>query len=167
MISHFAVLDRGLSPGKRRTPMYQQFGAREIGDSRTARFRLFIPDNALDPGQYTSGGLPNIAAVHVIGDFASDLGKVDWQVDPLFEMTKSKFTDSEDGKTKGWLYEVVTPPLPEAFYQYKFHITYASGATRVVCDPCTRYGGATDQNSAFVIGGPKMDVIPLAVPKPL
>src|SRR5262245_39939771 len=148
--------------------MYQQFGAREVDDTRTARFRLFIPDNALDPDQYTSGGSPNLAAVHVIGDFLSDLGKPDWQVDPLFEMKKSKFTDPEDGKTKGWLYELVTPPLPERFYQYKFHLTYTSGNTRIVCDPCTRYGGATDQNSAFVIGGPKMDTVPrLTTPKPL
>src|SRR5262245_50307067 len=142
-------------------PMYQQFGAREIGDTRTARFRLFIPDNTLDPGQYTSGGSPNIAAVHVIGDFAS------WQVDPRFKMTKSKFTDPEDNKEKGWLYELVTAPLPVGFYQYKFHLTYSSGAKRVVPDPCTRYGGATDQNSAFVIGGPKMGVPRLASPKPL
>jgi hypothetical protein len=78
--------------------MYEQFGAREVGDTRTARFRLFIPDNALDPGQYTSGGSPNIIAVHVVGDFQSYLGKADWTVDPLFEMKKSKFTDPEDGK---------------------------------------------------------------------
>lgn len=148
--------------------MYQQFGAREIDDTRTARFRLFVPDNTLDLDQYTVGGSPNIAAVHVIGDFLSDLGKPDWQVDPAFEMKVSKFTDPEDGKTKGRLYELVTPPLPEAFYQYKFHLTYTSGRTRIVCDPCTRYGGATDQNSAFVIGGPKMDTVPpLAAPKPL
>jgi hypothetical protein len=148
--------------------MYQQLGAREIGDTRTARFRLFIPDNTLDPDQYTSGGPPNLAAVHVIGDFLSDLGKPDWQVDPAFAMKKAKFTDPEDGKTKGWLYELVTPPLPEGFYQYKFHLTYASGGTLVVCDPCTRYGGATDQNSAFVIGGPKMNTVPaLASPQPL
>ena len=147
--------------------MYQQFGAREIDDTRTARFRLFVPDNALNPDQYTSGRSPNIAAVHVIGDFQSDLRKTDWEVDPLFEMQRSKFTDPQDGKEKGWLYELVTDPLPEAFYQYKFHITYNSGQKRVVCDPCTRYGGATDQNSAFVIGGPKMDVVPLATRMPL
>jgi pullulanase/glycogen debranching enzyme len=147
--------------------MYEQFGAREVGDTRTARFRLFIPDNTLDPNQYTSGGSPNIAAVHVIGDFQSDLGKTDWTVDPVFELKKTKYTDPADGKTKGWLYELVTEALPEGFYQYKFHITYLSGGKRVVCDPCTRYGGATNQNSAVVIGGPKMDVPRLASPRPL
>ena len=147
--------------------MYQQFGAREIGDSRTIRFRLFIPDNTLDPAQYISGGSPNLAAVHVIGDFQSEFGKTNWSVDPLFELTKSQFTDPADGQAKGWLYELVTGVLPERFYQYKFHLTYNSGATRVVCDPCTRYGGATDQNSAFVVGGPKMDVPALPDAKPL
>src|SRR5947209_1627400 len=67
--------------------------------------------------------------------------------------------EGADQKAKGWLYKLVTPPLPEGFYQYKLHLTYASGQTRIVCDPCTRYGGATDQNSAFVIGGPKMDTV--------
>jgi pullulanase len=147
--------------------MYQTFGAREIDDSRTVRFRLFIPDNTLDRDQYKSGGLPNLASVHVIGDFQSDLGKTDWTVDPVFELAKSKFVDPDDGKTKGWIYEFVTPKLPERFYQYKFHLTYSSGATRVICDPCTRYGGATDQNSGFVVGGPKMDVVPLNAPRPL
>src|SRR5262249_42765777 len=36
-----------------------------------------------------------------------------------------------------------------------------SGNTRVVCDPCTRYGGVSDQNSGVAVGGPKMPVVPL------
>ncbi len=107
--------------------MYQDFGAREVDNTRTVRFRLFIPDNALDPNQYTSGGSPNIAKIHVIGEFEEDLGKTNWQVDPLFELKKTIFTDPEDGQSKGWLYELITAPLPERFYQYKFHITYNSG----------------------------------------
>jgi len=35
------------------------------------------------------------------------------------------------------------------------------------CDPCTRYGGGENQNSGFVIGGPTMNVRPLADPRPL
>jgi len=53
--------------------MYQQFGAREVDDTRTARFRLFIPDNTLDPGQYTAGKSPNITAVHVVGEITADM----------------------------------------------------------------------------------------------
>src|SRR4051812_26651290 len=82
-----------------RVIMYQEFGAREVDNTRTARFRLFIPDNALEPDQYSSGGSPNIDKVHVIGDFESGLGKTDWKVDPAFELKRSKFTDPEDRKT--------------------------------------------------------------------
>jgi len=147
--------------------MYQEFGAREVENTRCVRFRLFIPDNTLDPTQYQFGALPNLAKVHAIGDFQACLGKTNWEPDPMFELTKRKFTDAEDGKTKGWLYELTTEALPPGFFQYKFHLTYTSGATRVVCDPCTRYGGVSDQNSGFVIGGPKMDTVPLANPRTL
>ena len=149
--------------------MYQDFGAREVGDTRRARFRLFVPDNALDEDQYKRGKLPGIAMVHAVGDFQAHFGKTNWTPDPLFEMKKqaAPFKDPEDGKTKGWLYELTAGPLPEGFYQYKFHVTYASGTPRFVCDPCTRYGGCSDQNSAFVIGGPKMETTPLANPRPL
>jgi pullulanase/glycogen debranching enzyme len=148
-------------------PMYQEFGAREVHDTRRVRFRLFIPDNALDPDQYQHGSLPNISQVHAFGDFQAQFGKTDWKPDAKFELVKAKFTDPEDGKTKGWLYELTTAPIIEGFYQYKFHITFKNGQTRIVCDPCTRYGGASDQNSGFVVGGPKMDTKPLPKPKPL
>jgi pullulanase len=147
--------------------MYQDFGAREVDNTKYVRFRLFIPDNALDPAQYERGQLPGIDCVHVIGDFQIYSGKPNWAVDPQFELIKRVFTDPEDGRTKGWLYELTTGPLSDGFYQYKFHITYTSGTTRIVCDPCTCYGGASDQNSGFVIGGPKMDTMPLTSPKPL
>ncbi len=147
--------------------MYQDFGAREIDNTRQARFRLFIPDNSLDSGQYGPGKLPGITTVTVMGDFQAHFGSTNWTPDPAFEMEKSAYTDPEDGKTKGWLYEMTTGPLNEGFYQYKFFITYLSGATRVVVDPCTRYGGSGDQNSAFVIGGPKMTTLPLKNPLPL
>jgi pullulanase len=150
--------------------MYQDFGARELDNTGSARFRLFIPDNTLDPNQYQRGKLPDIDLLHVIGDFQSQFGKTNWIPDPEFEMSKSQFTDSEDGKTKGWLYELITAPLPDGFYQYKFHIIYKNVTPpnpRIICDPCTRYGGFSDQNSGIVIGGPKMVTIPLAKPKQL
>ncbi len=147
--------------------MYQNFGAREVGNTRCARFRVFIPDNALDPAQYERGALPGIDHLHALGDFQAACGKTNWAPDPQFELTKAPFTDPEDGKTKGWLYELTTPPLPDGFYQYKYHVTYGDGSTRVVCDPCTRYGGYSDQNSGVVIGGPKMATAPLTQPRPL
>jgi pullulanase len=146
--------------------MYQDFGAREIDDTKCARFRLFVPDNTLDPNQYERGRLPGIARVHAIGDFQALFSEPIWTPVPRFELARSAFSDPEDGKTKGWLYELTTDPLKDGFYQYKFHVQYTSGAPRIICDPCTRYGGFSEQNSAFVVGGPKMDTVPLADPKP-
>ncbi len=147
--------------------MYQSFGAREIDDTKCTCFRLFIPDKELDPRQYVRGGSPNIATIHAIGDFQEQLDSTNWLPDQKFKLIKSQFTDPEDGITKGWLYEFKTDVLRDGFYQYKFHITYQSGNTRIICDPCTRYGGMSDQNSGFVIGGPKMQTLPLAHPRPL
>ena len=146
--------------------MYETFGAGEVGSSGKAYFRVFIPDSTLDAQQYLRGTVPPIKTLRVVGDFQADLGSVDWTPDAAFELTKSKFTDPADGKTKGWLYELTTGALPAGFYQYKLHVTFNSGATRLVCDPCTRYGGAENQNSAFVIGGPKRTTTPLADPLP-
>jgi pullulanase/glycogen debranching enzyme len=147
--------------------MYQDFGARDLHHTGSANFRLFVPDASLDPSQYQRGRLPTIASLQVVGDFQSALGSQDWTPDPAFELPRSPFTDPEDHVTKGWLYELTTPVLPEGFYQYKFFVTFASGQTRHVCDPCTRYGGADNQNSGFVIGGPTMDTVPLAYSRPL
>jgi pullulanase len=147
--------------------MYQSFGARELDDTRKVTFRLFIPDGTLDPEQCKIGGDPHITRVHVIGDFETQMGASAWTPHRKVEMSKSKFTDPEDGRTKGWIYELITGALRDGFYQYKFHITYESGNTRIVCDPCTRYGGAENQNSGFVVGGPKMRMWPLINPRPL
>jgi len=147
--------------------MYQDFGARDLNHTGVANFRLFVPDASLDPSQYQRGRLPTIASLQVVGDFQSALGSQDWTPDPAFALAPAPFTDPEDGITKGWLYELTTPVLPEGFYQYKFLVSFSSGLTRLVCDPCTRYGGAENQNSGFVIGGPTMDTVPLAHPRPL
>src|SRR5450759_1881531 len=127
--------------------MYQDFGAREIDNIHQMRFRFFIPDNALDPDQYQTGTLPGIARVFAIGDFQAHLGRPNWTPDPAFERVKFQYTDPEDGKTNGWLYEHTSGPLSDGFYQYKFHIIYTSGTIRVVVDPWPRYGGFNDQNS--------------------
>jgi hypothetical protein len=61
--------------------MCQDFGAREVDDTKCARFRLFVPDSALDPTQYQGGWLPPIAQVHAIGDFQAHFGKPNWTPD--------------------------------------------------------------------------------------
>lgn len=146
--------------------MYETFGAGEVDDTGRARFRVFIPDAELDSGQYRRGVVPTIDSLKVVGDFQADLASTDWTPDAAFQLAKTKFTDPADGRAKGWLYELTTAALPKGFYQYKLHVTFESGATRLVCDPCTRYGGAENQNSAFVIGGPKRTTIALTNPLP-
>ena len=146
--------------------MYEQFGAAEVGNTGQVRFRVFVPDAGLDPGQYQRGRASTIQTMQVFGDFQAALGGVDWAKEPAFTLARSQFVDPADGRAKGWLYELTTGPLPEGFYQYKLWVTFASGTERKVCDPCTRYGGADSQNSAFVIGGPKRDTAPLADPLP-
>src|SRR5262249_5525715 len=37
------------------------------------------------------------------------------------------------------------------FYEYKYFVEFENGTTRLVGDPCTKYGGATNQNAGFVI----------------
>jgi glycosidase len=144
--------------------MYEQFGAKELDDTGTVQFRVFIPDAALDPAQFQRGARSTIATMQVYGDFQSALGGVDWTADPALTLARSQFVDPADGRAKGWVYELTTAVLPPGFYQYKLIVTFESGQSRKVCDPCTRYGGADHQNSAFVVGGPKRDTAPLAAP---
>ena len=153
--------------------MYETFGAREIA-GRRARFQLYVPDNALDPNEYVDGGLPGIKNVYVVGDFQHRIpgGMQPWETgNALTKMTKSQLADPVVGGAQGWLYEYTTPPIqPDGFYEYKFWVEYEAAGTdaRHVADPCTRYGGASDQNSGFVIDGmQKVAAKPLANRKPL
>jgi len=56
--------------------MYESFGA--VVDGSRVEFRLFFPDNAIDPSQYVRGGLPHIREIRVRGDFQSAIGGRDW-----------------------------------------------------------------------------------------
>jgi hypothetical protein len=85
--------------------MYETFGARVTGDR--VEFNLFLPDMRRDPTQYGRGGLPRIRTIHVRGDFESQIGSTNWQLDPALEMT-------EAGHPNGLLYRLsISPPLPE------------------------------------------------------
>jgi hypothetical protein len=42
--------------------------------------------------------------------------------------------------------------LNAAFYEYKYAVDFAS-ETRIVSDPCTRYGGFRDRNAGLAVGG--------------
>ncbi len=138
--------------------MYESFGPVTIAPS--VEFRLFFPDNAKDPTQYTVGGLPRIVEIRVTGDFQSKLGGVDWDLASAPQLTKNDHPS-------GWLYTFKIDALPDGFYQYKYFVTFEDQTTRWCTDPCTRWVGTANENAAFVIGGNDLQVRPLAQPRPL
>ncbi len=137
--------------------MYEQFVPVEIDDTGQVDFKLFLPDDTLASSQYDGGGLPHIREIYVVGDFQSFMGDPNWTPVPATLMSKSQFQDT-DGSVKGWLYTLRTPKLDKGFYQYKYYVLFEdqTEAPRYVGDPCSRYGGRSDQNSGFVIGGHKI-----------
>lgn len=117
-------------------------------------FRLFFPDNQVDPQQYSRGGNPRITRIRVPGDFQSKIGGVDWdfRTAPLLQ---------KQAHPNGWLYTHRIDQIPDGFYQYKYFVEFEDGTTRWCGDPCTKYGGSTNQNGAFVVGGNNTQVIPI------
>lgn len=138
--------------------MYEQFGARVTGSDVT--FRLFFPDTSVDPSQYDRGGTPHIRDIRVLGTFQSALGEVDWNIAGGIPLTLAPHAH-------GLLYTGSIPGLPDGFYEYKFFVEFENRTTRWCGDPCSRYDGSELQNAAFVIGGSRMTVTPLAVRQPL
>ncbi len=162
--------------------MKERFGSWQIGtdpDKGKVEFKLFFPDMSIDPSQYNLDdwkykkrdengkvidvvepkppdyGDPNIALIQVIGDFQSLLGHKNWDRATAPAMIKTSHS-------KGYLWTYSTPiELPAGFYEYKYFVTYNNGEQRYVSDPCARYGGSKDLNSAFVIGGSFPTVTPI------
>lgn len=75
--------------------MYEGFGA--LVQEPAVTFRLFFPDNQVDPAQYARGGTPGIRSVRVTGDFQSKIGGTDW--DPASALAMQR-----DPHPHGWLY---------------------------------------------------------------
>lgn len=139
--------------------MYQLFGPNRIGDK--IEFSLFLPDRNIDPSQYTRGGEPQIQEIKIIGDFQSAIGGKNWDIDSAPKMQLMAHPN-------GQLFQYRTVDLPDGFYQYKFHVTFENGSVRTVSDPCSKYGGndALHENSAFVIGGLRVEAEPIVNRKP-
>jgi len=134
--------------------MYESFGA--TVDQNGVSFNLFLPDNTVNPAQYTRGGSPKIKAIRVRGSFQSELGGADWALDSAPSMTR-------EPHPRGWLWTCALPAdLPEGYYEYKYFVTFENDTNRWVTDPCTKYGGSGGQeNSAFVVGGRSVPVRPI------
>ncbi|MEZ4594220.1 MAG: alpha-amylase family glycosyl hydrolase [Chloroflexota bacterium] len=140
--------------------MYETFGPTVAGNGRVT-FNLFLPDNKVDPAQYTRGGDPKIREIRVRGDFQHQLGGQDWDLASAPQLSKT-------AHPHGWLWTAtLETPLPEGFYQYKYFVTFENDTDRWVTDPCTKYGGVGEsENAAFVVGGSRLDVQPVANPLP-
>jgi pullulanase len=138
--------------------VYESFGARVVGNQ--VEFNLFLPDTRRDSTQYVRGGFPRIGRIHVRGDFQSQIGGTDWGLEPSFEM-------AEVGHANGLLYQLsIAAPLPDGYYQYKYYVEFENGTTRWVSDPCSKYGGSDQENSAFVVGGTPVAAQPLTDRRP-
>src|SRR5262245_12290124 len=134
--------------------MAERFGAWQVGnDSERGRveFKLFFPDRNRAPEQFEvcakrpHYGDPKIVSIRVAGDFQHDLGQTDWDFDSAPSLTRKPHP-------KGWVWSYRTDvELPKGFYEYKYLIRFQNATARKVGDPCTRYGGSTKQNAAFVI----------------
>ena len=136
--------------------MYQEFGFKRTpaGD----QIQLFVPDNGVDPAQYTRGGPCRIESVAIVSDFQSTVnpGGPDWDPGTALVM-------DESNHTHGYLYSYSFPqPLPDGYYQYQYRVTFQDKTVRQVGDPCTKYGGDSDDRSAFVVGGSAVSTKALA-----
>ena len=125
--------------------MYEDFGA--VVKNSSVTFKLFFPDNAIDPGQYQRGGLPYIKTLRVTGNFQSKLGGSDWDFAsaPILE---------KKPHLHGWLYEYTIPQIAHGFYEYKYFVEFENATTRWCGDPCSKYCGSENENvHRFVISG--------------
>lgn len=137
--------------------MQERLGAWQTSGDETSgnvSFKLFFP----------SGFDPQIQSVRVGGSFQHHLGTPDWDFDAGPPLQRNIRQEGDF-----WTFST-THPLPAGFYEYKYAVTFTDGTTRIVSDPCTRYGGTSHQNAGFVIGGSRPEdniVQPLAQRKPL
>ena len=112
--------------------MYKNLGAKETGTNGKVEFKLFIPDDKIDPLQYSGGGSPLIKNIFVVGNFNS------WKNNT--PMVKN-----------GQIYEYNLSGLNKGFYEYKYYVEFMDGKTRYINDPYSKYGGTNNQNSGFVV----------------
>jgi pullulanase len=138
--------------------MYEEFGA--VVNNKTVEFKLFIPDNNVDPFQYIRGGSPRIQKIQVAGDFQSSIGGSNFDLNDAPEMIKHNHPN-------GWLYTYKIPELSDGLYQYKYFVTFENGTNRWISDPCTKLSIGHEEYSAFIVGSHKIDALPIAHRQPL
>jgi pullulanase len=141
--------------------MYEQFGFVRTPDGSQS-LQLFIPDNTVDPGQYVRGGTSCIESVEIISDFQHLIspGAADWDPTKALPMQRS---DHQNGYIFTYSFDC---PLPDGWYQYKYLVTFKNSTVRLVGDPCSKYGGDSNDNSAFVVGDSQVQPQPIGTRLP-
>jgi pullulanase len=138
--------------------MYETFGAYD--QNGCIEFKVFFPGK----NDYRRGDDPKITALKVYGDFQKELTGKEWEATKALPLNPAPFKG-------GTLFSCKTGPLPSNFYQYKYIVSFENGETRIVGDPCARYGGSGGfENAGIVVGGstPKQNKVqPLAKRLPL
>ncbi|MFC4071492.1 hypothetical protein [Actinoplanes subglobosus] len=138
--------------------MYQNFGPTVVNDSVT--FRVFLPDARKDPSQYNGDAFPFIREIRVVGSFQQLNGGWAWDAGSAPVMERNDHPSGD-------LYVCQVDGLPDGWYEYKYLVTFEGGHQRWVTDPCTKYLGRRNENSGFVVGGPRLAIRDLPKPRPL
>lgn len=126
--------------------MNERLGSWQIGDDPKkgrVEFRLFFPGEA-------NGLHHNIRSIQVCGSFQRALGQsANWNPASAPPLIRTPHAEGEI-----WSYATPTP-LPADFYEYKYYVVFddPKEPPRWVSDPFARYGGKSDMNAAFVVGG--------------
>lgn len=122
--------------------MDRRCGSWQVGDGdaeAAVEFRLLFP----------AGADPRVRGIRVAGDFQGPLGGQDWDFAGGIPLMVEPGQDP-----LGTFWSARTPlPLPPGFYEYKYVVDFDDASSRIVTDPCARYGGLSDQNSGIVVGG--------------
>jgi pullulanase len=137
--------------------MYEKFGFVRSASGQQS-IQLFIPDNTIDPDQYSRGDVSHIGSIKIISDFQHIVtpGVIDWDPTKALPMTRTNHPN-------GFLYVYsFANPLPDGWYQYQYLVTFENTTVRIVGDPCTKYGGDSNDRSAFVVGGTPVTTNPIA-----
>lgn len=102
--------------------MYEPFGFGRWADDRLG-FKLFVPDHAIDPSQYTRGDRCKIVGVRVVGDFqtAVDPGATNWDAASGLQMRLQPHAN-------GLLFTAALPAdFPGGYFQYKDVVNFENG----------------------------------------
>lgn len=141
--------------------MYASFGAHvspapdpNTGE-RSVEFSVFFPGAT----QYVAAGGPRIAKLEV----AVSGPKTPPDPPIVLELTPAPFPATNPIGTR----YAASAPFGDGYYEYKYLVEFDNGEKRESSDPCARYGGQSNDNAAFVVGGSWPELIALDERKPL